>query len=236
MSDTVALETIILEAHDDDLFSQIVITREWPDIQLSDLSVTPEHSDIKIASHATRSGVHGTVYDAWRLGLTTACADVVLVQEREGRIQVPFIWRKNPPFANCWWIMGGAIFNFRPIQQFLLYKIFAEGGMQTGTFDEFLATHQIHDRQYSAEGIHIVGPLGVYRTAAEDTDESGKVCDTINLCYMGTIPSDMQIRHDDAHKGVRWCGITELNDLGHWYPEHVAKRALHIYERATYNV
>lgn len=154
--------------------------------------------------------------------------------ERDGQPKVPLIRRARPPFGDCWWIMGGVVFNFRPIQQFLLWKVRTECGLTEATIDEFVAEHALDDHAYSCSDVHIVGCLGTYRTPAEDTTDPTRVCDTINLCYMGVLTGDQEIRHDTDHTNARWMDTDGLiaGSCGSWYPEHVARVALDIYTRA----
>lgn len=80
--------------------------------------------------------------------------------------------------------------------------------------------------------MHIVGCLGVYRTPAEDMSDPTRVCDTIKLCYMGVLTGDQEIRYDTDHTNARWMSAAELSagSCGYWYPEHVARLALDIYQ------
>ncbi len=162
------------------------------------------------------------------MGLDSSCADVVLVQERDGVLSVPLIRRAKPPFQGMWWLTGGAIFNYRPVHQFLLWKALKEGGLTTLEIDDFVREKGLEDDTTSCGGIHIVGCFGVARTAAEDTDGLGLVCDTMNNCYLGIAERDVAFHHDRAHDDIRWVTTDTLGDLGHWYPEWAARRALDI--------
>lgn len=225
--ETVALERIILEG---DLSQLAERTRRLLAYGPDDLSLIT-HERTRVAPGATRCGVAAETYHGYRLGLASACADVVLVAERGGQPKVPFLKRARPPFGDCWWIMGGVVFNYRPIQQFLLWKAHTECGITKAKIDEFVAEHALDDRQYSCGDVHIVGCLGAYRTPAEDTTDPAFVCDTINLCYMGVLTGTQEIRYDTDHTNARWMSTSELiaGSCGYWYPEHVARRALDIY-------
>lgn len=225
--ETVVLERIILEAESSPLVNRV---RRLLTYGPGDLSLVTHHST-RVAPGATRSGVTAEAYHAYRTGLASACADVVLVAERDGQPKVPLIRRARPPFGDCWWIMGGVVFNFRPVQQFLLWKAHTECGLTQATIDDFVAEHALHDHTYSCGGVHIVGCLGVYRTPAEDTTDPARVCDTINLCYMGIIQGDQEIRYDQDHTNCRWMSAEDLTagSCGYWYPEHVARFALGVY-------
>ena len=93
----VALETIIVE-------------KDLPSLSTAIAEVLrgggTYHRDIRqvaVPDEATRGGVSGDVYAAWRMGLTTACADVVCVLPNEsGDPVVPLIKRAAPPFKDCW--------------------------------------------------------------------------------------------------------------------------------------
>lgn len=132
--------------------------------------------------------------------------------------------------------MGGVVFNFRPIEQFLLWKAHTECGLTKATIDEFVTAHSLTDHAYSCGNVCIVGCLGTYRTPAEDTIDSTRVCDTINLCYMGVLTGNQEIRYDTDHTNARWMDTEDLTagSCGYWYPEHVAREALAIYTRAKH--
>ena len=67
-----------------------------------------------------------------------------------------------------------------------------------------------------------------------DRDDPERVCDTVNICYMGIVLGSQEIRYDRDHTNARWVGKADLTpgSCGHWYPEHVGQRALNIYESA----
>lgn len=189
---------------------------------------------VPIPAAATRTSVPENVYDGYRLGLVSACADVVLVQEQAGVPKVPLIRRAQPPFGNEWWVMGGVVFNYRPIHQLLLYKAFQECGNARMTIDEFVARYDLSDSDLFCLGVNIVGCLGVCRTVASDMAGTGKVCDTINVCYMAIADPEVPLHHDKDHTAIRWVTMEELMSdwCGHWYPKWAARKALEIY-RAT---
>lgn len=224
------LETLILENDNRVLVRRVgavlsgnFFARRAADMEINIIPVT-----------ATRKGVAQPVYDNYRLGLVSACADVVIVKDGK----VPLIRRAQSPFGDTWWIMGGAIFNFRPIHQFLLWKIYRECGLEKCTIDEFIAKYNLTDDQYSCEGVHFVGYLGVARTAADDTTDPSKVCDTLNVCGMAVVTTTRTLYHDKDHSAIRWVESEDLKsdpDLcGHWYPQWAAKKALDIYWDACY--
>ncbi len=225
--ETVALERIILEEDPSPLVNRTHRLLTYGPRGLPPIT----HQRTRVAPGATRSGVAAEAYHAYRIGLASACADIVLVGERGGKPCVPLIRRARPPFGDCWWIMGGVVFNFRPIQQLLLWKAHTECGLTSAPISEFVYANALSDTAYSCGNILIVGCLGVYRTPAEDTTDPTKVCDTVNLCYMGIIQGDQEIRYDKDHTNCRWMSAEDLTagSCGYWYPEHVARRALDVY-------
>ncbi len=191
---------------------------------------------IHIPNDATRSGVLTESYDGYRLGLMSACADVVCVRETDEKLEVPLIARARPPFRDGWWMQGGAIFNFRSVPQFLLWKLFRESGNFEGSIEEFVEKYHLDDAALECNGVQLVGkPLGIYRTTAEDS-MPGKVCDTLNLAYLALWPTKLSFGHDKDHTSLRWVTLAELeanpNLCGHWYPQCLAMRALQIVGRA----
>lgn len=194
----------------------------------------PQLASVDVNSQATRCGVGGEHYDGYRLGLAGACADIVLVRDG-AEPAVPMIYRKNPPFGKTWWIMGGAVHNFRAVHHFLLFKALTEGGIlkDVKTASEFYVKYDLGADDWSLGGVNIIGLMGLYRTPAEDQAGTGKVCDTINQCYLGLLDHGVDVWHDKDHEQVRWFTWEELaNSNMHWYPKRVAMRALEAFEFA----
>lgn len=227
------LERVILEVDWEDM---ILAIRGAKDLQSGLPHNSPAESlplkSICVPRDATRSGVPAEVYDGYRLGLMSACADVVCVRDTDGKLEVPLISRAKPPFQGGWWVQGGAMHNFRSIRQFLLWKLFRESGNFDGNIEEFVETYHLGDDSLSCDGVRLVGfPLGIYRTSAEDI-LPGKVCDTLNLAYLALWPAGLPFGHDKDHVALRWVTLPELladkNLCGHWYPQHLATRALQI--------
>jgi ADP-ribose pyrophosphatase YjhB (NUDIX family) len=196
--------------------------------------------EVAIPAEATRAGVSRDAYAAGRMGLTSACADVVSVIPGRDPV-VPLIRRTDPPFQGCWWIMGGAVFNGRSLDEFLLWKLFGEGGVFKGNIAEFADRAALNPVNPTYEGASMVGYMGTYRTAAEDTEGTDRPpCDTINVCYMALLPPSWEklLDHDKDHSGLRFATRSNLvfeDSCGHWYPRHVALRALWEYETAYYH-
>ena len=111
-----------------------------------------------------------------------------------------------------------------------------EGGVAQGSIDEMGAPEEAGQLVGKTAGLYIIGCLGIYRTAANDTAGTGRPpCDTINLCYMALAPISVQFGHDRDHTDIWLADATELlpeGSCGHWYPRHVALRAVEIYHCA----
>jgi ADP-ribose pyrophosphatase YjhB (NUDIX family) len=197
--------------------------------------IRPEFGTVDVNPHATRSGVGGEAYDGYRTGLVGACADIVLLRDGENPA-VPMIYRKNPPFGGTWWIMGGAVHNFRLVHHFLLFKALTEGGIlkDVKNASEFYAKYDLTADDWSLGGVNVIGLMGLYRTPAEDQTGTGKVCDTINQCYLGLLDQGTEVWHDKDHDQVRWFTFKDLLEASdmHWYPRRVAMLALEAFEYA----
>ncbi len=220
------VETVLIETPIHEMVSSVKKARAVKQEQIGG-AVVP------IPSDAVRKGVKTEIYDGYRLGLMSACADVVCVRDSEGKLEVPLISRASPPFQGGWWPQGGAIYNFRPITQFILWKLFREAGICKGGIEAFTETHFKNNATgLSCCGVQLIVPLlGVYRTAAHD-NLPGKVCDTLNVAYLALWPAGLPFGHDEDHSAMRWVTLKELYDdgylCGHWYPQHLAIRALEI--------
>lgn len=219
---TVLVETIVLEAPDEEIVDSV--RRCFGNDSL--IPYINRMKKVRVPKEATRTGVAANTYDDYRLSLISACADVVCVWDTDGKMEVPLISRAKPPFQGGWWVQGGAIFNFQMIAQFALWKLYKEAGQTTDDFDTFIscAPHRGSVRL-------IAPPLGIYRTAAEDS-APGKVADTLNVAYLALWPTELRFGHDKDHTAVRWVTLPELLAdgylCGHWYPQYLATRALRI--------
>jgi hypothetical protein len=227
----VLLETVILEADD-----QPLIRRTSTLLKMGILPVAgPKLMPVRVPASATRKGVSGNVYDEYRLGLASACTDAVLVKMVSGNPKVPLIRRAQPPFAGAWWITGGANYTYRPVPHFALWKVHKEYGLDTSDIDEFVTKHGLADDECSYKGVHIIGPIGFVRTAADDTGDPAKVCDTFNLCVLAVIHgNEQELCHDKDHSDIWWMGKHDLEPgcCGHWYPEWAVRKALGIVQQA----
>ena len=134
--------------------------------------------------------------------------------------------------------MGGAIFNGRLVSEFLLWKLFTEGGVFSGNIATFAEEAALDPEHPSYKGVYPVACMGTYRTTAEDTEGTGRPpCDTINLCYLAVLPTEWQrlLGHDRDHTGLRFATMADLepeNSCSHWYLRHVGLRALEAYTMA----
>ncbi len=111
---------MIVEVPDNELVKMVRTVAGSKSGEAMSLPMPGRLESVPIPPEATRQGVTGDVYDAYRRGLSSACADVVLVQVKDGVPKVPLIRRARPPFGGYWWIMGGGIFTLRPIDHVLL--------------------------------------------------------------------------------------------------------------------
>lgn len=222
------------------------IVMETPDVVLADIvrdyfakgSVTNVFGkyiaglrEIDTPSVATRHGVSPKFYHGYRRGLMSACADVVCVSKRGKELAVPLISRAKPPFQGGWFVQGGAIFNYRLIPQFALWKMLSEAGAIACDMDTFLKVNYPAGFWWNGMATILPLPLGVYRTAAED-NLPGEACDTLNIAYLALLSEGFPFGHDSDHTALRWVTLPELevnpNLCGHWYPHHLATRALQI--------
>ncbi|MBM3281251.1 MAG: hypothetical protein FJY91_00660 [Candidatus Harrisonbacteria bacterium] len=150
-------------------------------------------------------------YEEYRSRADVACADLVIVTKRDdGHWGVLLSKRgSGKSFARSWWIYGGSIPSYSSIPDFIAKRSEEESGVKATP----------------------VLLLGVYRTCAPDF-----VGSSVNLCYLG-IASWSEVERvagvDKDHDciGCFTAGdIEELkrNEEVHWYPLHVASRALEI--------
>ena len=153
-------------------------------------------------------GVPGDVYNAYRRGRDSACVDIMLCTRSPlGSAAVLLSKRaSNVCFANKWWMYGGALGSYEPIEEFLAGRVEKECGIRAKP--EVL--------------------IGVYRTCAADFIGS-----TLQPCYAARIPygkATAKATTDSAHSSVRLFTRSELEtipiDEQHWYPMRVARLVL----------
>lgn len=157
----------------------------------------------------TPRGVDPTTYGAYREGLASACADVVVTTTKpDGTHAVIVIKRGSGKcFEGCWWMQGGAIYKFLSMIDFAAERGKVEGG---------------------SEPI-IEALLGVYRTAW--SQKGSEAADTLNVCYVGFVPfGELHLMDDQDHIGVSILTLEDLDELPedeqHWYPDRVFRLAL----------
>ncbi|MBI1998854.1 MAG: hypothetical protein HYS73_00785 [Parcubacteria group bacterium] len=221
-----------------------MIIVETPDAPLIDLArgllvgksllesgFTTKLQEVEIPAAATRNGIPQRSYHIYRRGLMSACADVVCVRDVGGRPEVPLISRTKPPFQGGWFVQGGAIFNYRLIPCFALWKLLTEARVIACDMDVFLESEFPYGLSWRGMVSLVPLPLGVYRTAAGD-NLPGEACDTLNIAYLALLSDEFPFGYDSDHTAVRWVTLPELladsNLCGHWYPQHLAIRALQI--------
>lgn len=76
-------------------------------------------------------GVPSENYEAYRSGLDSACADVVVCSIKKDREPVVLLSKRSrgKPFGGKWWIHGGALHCYRPVEEFLTERVEKECGL-----------------------------------------------------------------------------------------------------------
>lgn len=165
---------------------------------------------ITVPSGHRSGGVAPDIYDGYRQGLDSACADVVITTHMpDGEARVLAVKRAlGKPFGGKWWMQGGAIQSYRLIEDFLVERAERECGVR----------------------LVIQALMGVFRTCAEDI-----LASTTNLCYVGYAPYDMVERAsvDKDHTAFRLFSAHEFyqdtqehEEEWHWYPKMTFAQAL----------
>jgi len=229
MADTILLERVLLEAAIETLIPAVrhQLTRSG-----QSWIIESDSQPVGVPPDAQRGWVSQDIYDAYRLGLTSSCADVVCVQNWKGKLRVLLQLRSKAPFSGVWWMQGGVVPNFRPIPHMLLWRIHAELGLSTEKLAAFVTKNRLADTDVSCRGVTIAGLIGVYRTT-DSLAVDGRVCDTINLCYLAILPGEFDVMFDAAHSATKWVTKKDLGSMPlHWYTERTVRRAFAIVEQA----
>ncbi|MDP3771772.1 MAG: hypothetical protein Q8Q94_00140 [bacterium] len=166
--------------------------------------------DITVPPGHRSGGVSPDIYDGYRQGLDSACADVVITTRMpDGEAGFLAVKRAlGKPFGGKWWMQGGAIHSYRSIESFLVDRAERECGVSPV----------------------IQALIGVFRTCAEDF-----LASTTNLCYVGFAPYHMVERAsaDKDHIAFHLFSAHEFRgsvythkEEWHWYPIQVFNAAL----------
>lgn len=154
-----------------------------------------------------KGGVPGEVYDAYRAGLDSACADIVVCTRLpSGLPAVVAIKRaQNKCFGGKWWMQGGAIQSYRSVRKFVAERAEKECGAKP----------------------RVEALIGVFHTCAQDFLGS-----TTNICFVGSLPFE-QLKSPQADKDHSAWSLLTSRDLKkipkkgrHWYPMLCFKTAL----------
>lgn len=167
-----------------------------------------EFEDVTVPDNHRIGGVGPEVYDGYRQGLDSACADVVITTVLSDGVPAVLTSKRAPGklFGNKWWMQGGAIHSYRRIIDFLEERAEKECGFRP----------------------RVQAFIGVFRTCADD-----RLGSTINLCYVGFVDHRELIKThiwDKDHTDFKVLTLDTLKripkDEQHWYPMFVFKEAL----------
>jgi ADP-ribose pyrophosphatase YjhB (NUDIX family) len=138
--------------------------------------------------------------------LDSACVDIVIATtDKKGEPRVLAIKRgPNKPFANKWWMQGGALHAYVSTLDFVTERAEKECGVRP----------------------QIVGLICVARTCAPDF-----LASTTQPCYLGLVPFEkICVKYDADHSAGRLLGWNDLSHLPtdeqHWYPMFAFKTAI----------
>jgi len=136
----------------------------------------------------------------WRESKVIACADVVITTRLSDDTPavVASLRAPNTPFGNCWWMQGGGIPGYTPLQKFVRDHAMKECGAE----------------------VKLEALIGFFYTNAEDHHQS-----TMQPCFVGSVPFDglsEKLIADNQHADVRLLTLRDLGELPkeqkHWYP------------------
>lgn len=168
----------------------------------------PDHLFEVTVPGGVTEGVRPEIYGAYRVGLDSACADMVIATRLEDGTPAVLLSKRSPGvcYGNKWWIHGGATHAYRPIATFLRDRAERECGVR-----------QAPDAL-----------IGVYRTMSEDFIGS-----TTQSCFATKVSVELIRAHmktDGAHRQVRLFGLSDLElipeEERHWYPMRVSRIVL----------
>lgn len=171
----------------------------------------PETAFAPPQPHSAPSGIINHIpddaYKAYTHGRDRACIDLVLCTRAPDGPAVALSKRnKDNSYGDLWWVYGGALPAYTPIEEFITKRAEHESGVATAP--------QVL--------------VGVYRIGAPDRVDSA-----ITVCFAAEVPYVelvQKMRTDEAHQEMRLFTLQELESLPpqekHWYPMRVAQLAL----------
>lgn len=152
-------------------------------------------------------GVSSSVYDAYRIGLDSACVDIAICTIKPDGTPAVLLSKRAPNkcFGGKWWVYGGALHSYRPIGEFIAERAAKECGVVP----------------------EVKALIGVARTCAADVLGS-----TLQPCYLGLVEYAAIEKSiaDRDHSAVRLFTIDEYYRLPgpeqYWYIEEIVATAI----------
>lgn len=152
------------------------------------------------------------IYNAYRRGRQSACADIVIVTRLSNGMGAVLLSKRNEDvcFPGTWWIYGGA----------------------TPVYQDPVAFVSTRTRKECGVPVWPQVLLGIYVTSSAGTrpEHNGS---TLNVLYAAQVPFAQIERHraiDAGHSEVRIFTLDEYAALPtsqrHWYIERAARRAI----------
>lgn len=185
----------------------IVLAEQRKRARRGESEIHPSY-EVALPSPDITRGVLQTVYEGYRLGLDSACADVVITTILPSGVPAALLAQRGTGrcHAGQWWFQGGAIHTYRSILDFLNERAEREIGIRPA----------------------IEGIIGVYRCAASDY-----VGCVLVVCYAGFVGFDRikAASPDQDHIGnarlITWEQYMQLpSEQRHPYSDRVIFLAL----------
>lgn len=153
-------------------------------------------------------GVGGDIYNSYRKGLDSACADVV-VTTTDPFTGINYVLAGKRATGKCfggsWWMQGGAIHAYRSIVEFVVERAAAECGVRP----------------------KIEACMALARTCAPDVNAS-----TMQPCFVGRVDWEaLKAANPDVdHSKVKTLSLSDFEEMDddelHWYPRMMFTLAL----------
>lgn len=189
-----------------------------------------------IPAEARPGPVPEEAYHANRQGRVAACADVVAVSTHLRKPAVLLSRRTRTPMKGHWWVQGGTISCYTPVDCFLQWAFLRECGLlprSLAKFTDFKFARMLRRRKVP-KALHTVVRafavpclLGVYRVPLNELP------DAFAPVGLGIIKKSLvpKIGHDKDHDQIRWATERDIrrDTKLHAYVRHIVLRAFEVY-------
>lgn len=186
-----------------------------------------------IPADACPGWVEPEVFQPYARGKPRVCADVVSISTHLGKPTVLLSRRKGKPMKGHWWVQGGGISGYVPVDRFLQWAFLRECGLLPAAPDDLtdfkFAMKIMKDLSAFPDTRRFRVPclIGVYRAPLNELPDAF-VPVGLGIIKKSLVP---KIGHDRDHDQIRWATEYEIRRDKHLHPyvQHIVLRAFKVF-------